>query len=169
MPMERLWAPWRMEYIKSEKDGQCIFCTKPAEGRDRQNLILCRGPHSFVILNRYPYNNGHLMVAPYAHVASLEDLDISTLTDLMRMVQKCLVILRRALHAEAFNIGINLGQAAGAGIADHVHIHIVPRWAGDTNFMAVIADTRVLPDALDSTYETLLQALQELERADPSS
>lgn len=167
--MERLWAPWRIEYIRSEKDQQCIFCTKAAERQDRQNLILCRGTHSFVILNRYPYNNGHLMVAPYAHVASLEDLDTPTLADLMCMVKKCLAVLRRAMRAEAFNIGVNLGQAAGAGIADHVHIHVVPRWAGDTNFMTVLADIRVLPDALDNTYETLLQALQELERNEISS
>lgn len=161
--MDRLWAPWRIEYIKGEKPTGCLFCQRAAEDRDRQNLILWRSERGFVILNRYPYTNGHLMVAPYTHVPSLEDLAPDALAELMGMVQRCVRLLRRAMRPDGFNIGINLGEAAGAGVADHVHIHVVPRWSGDTNFMPVLADVRVMPEALENTYDTLREALRNLE------
>ena len=155
--MEHLWAPWRMAYIDSggKKDEGCIFCTKPAEQRDEENLLLYRGERCFVMMNLFPYNNGHMMVAPYAHVPTIEDLDPATLTDIMVTSQRCLATLRAAMNPHGFNMGINQGTAAGAGIADHVHYHIVPRWNGDTNFMPVLADVKVMPDYLQNTYRQL--------------
>lgn len=164
--MKRLWAPWRMRYIVGPKSENCLFCEIAAQDNDRENLILWRTESGFVVLNRYPYNNGHLMVVPYKHVPSIENLDLPILADLMSMVQKGLALLRAAMHPEAFNIGINIGAAAGAGIAQHVHIHIVPRWSGDTNYMAVLADTRVIPDSLESTYDQLLRTLRNQNQAD---
>ena len=159
--MERLWAPWRMTYIKSDKSSDCVFCQAVAKDRDPENLILWRGEHGFVILNRYPYNNGHLMVVPFEHVPSIEDLRPEVLLDIMTMVQQSLALLRRAMNPDAFNVGINLGQAAGAGITSYVHVHVVPRWSGDTNFMPVLGQTRVIPDALDNTYNCLKEALRD--------
>lgn len=161
--MDRIWAPWRMAYITADKDDGCVFCAAAAEPeKDRENFLLWRGEHAFVILNRFPYSNGHLLVIPYHHVASLEDLDSETLGELMGMTKKCLALMRRTLRPDGFNIGINLGEAAGAGIAAHVHLHIVPRWNGDTNYMAVLASTRVIPASMEETYEMLLQGLQEI-------
>ena len=148
-----------MEYIASEKTGECLFCTKVKENKDRENLILYRGRTCFIMLNAYPYNNGHLMIAPYRHVASPEDLDEESLLELMLLVNKGLRLLRRTMNPHGFNIGINLGKAAGAGIEGHVHIHVVPRWEGDTNFMPVLAETRIMPELLEQTYEKLLAAL----------
>ena len=155
--MDHLWAPWRMAYIGADddKDKGCIFCVKPQEDRDEENLILYRGERCFVLMNLFPYNNGHLMIAPYAHIPDIEHLDAETLTDIMLTAQKSLAALRAALHPDGFNMGINQGTTAGAGIADHVHFHIVPRWNGDTNFMPVLADTKVMPDYLESTYHQL--------------
>jgi len=163
--MRRLWAPWRMKYLTAGKPNGCIFCEKAAENRDRENLILYRGENGFILLNLYPYTNGHLMVAPYQHVPSIEGVSLPVLADLMSLVQKSLAILRHAMHPDAFNVGINIGTAAGAGIIEHVHIHIVPRWQGDTSFMPVLAETRVVPDFLENTYDLLRKALQELEQA----
>ena len=157
--MKRLWAPWRMRYILGEKTGECLFCAKAKESKDRENYIVYRGQRGFIILNIYPYNNGHLMIAPYQHVASLEDLGEETLTELMLLLNKSLRLLRQVMDPQGFNIGINLGKAAGAGIVEHVHIHVVPRWEGDTNFMPVFAETKVIPELLDQTYEKLLSAL----------
>lgn len=156
--MKILWTPWRLPFILSDKSEECLFCAKARENRDQENHILFRGRHSFIILNIYPYNNGHLMVVPYRHAPSLEDLDEATLGELMVLVQKSVVSLRQALSPEGFNIGLNLGQAAGAGIADHLHIHVVPRWSGDTNFMPVLAQTRLIPETLDGTYRRLKEA-----------
>ncbi len=153
---QALWAPWRMAYIDgSPKDEGCIFCTKPAEDRDEENLLLLRGERVFVLMNLYPYNNGHLMVAPYAHLPTIQELDSETLTELMTTTQRCLAALNEALHPHGYNMGINQGAVAGAGIADHVHYHIVPRWNGDTNFMPVLADTKVMPEYLQSTYRQI--------------
>ncbi len=160
--MKRLWSPWRMQYLSEERHEDCIFCLVVEQDRDAENLILFRGKHAFVILNRYPYNAGHLMVIPYAHVASTEDLPPETLTEMMLLANRCLAALRRTMTPEAFNIGANLGHAAGAGIAEHVHLHIVPRWEGDTNFMPVLADVRVVPELLADTYCKLKAALEEL-------
>jgi ATP adenylyltransferase len=135
----------------------CIFCDKPAEQADDQNLIVRRGRLAFVMLNRYPYNNGHMLVVPYAHVPSLEQLDAPTLAELMALTNQALAALRGMYNPQAFNLGANIGAAAGAGIAEHVHLHIVPRWAGDTNFMATVAGTRVIPEDLAETYRLAVQ------------
>ncbi len=160
--MDRLWAPWRMEYILDEKQKGCIFCIGRDYSDDRQRLVLHRTPYSLVMMNRYPYVNGHLMTSPYRHTGSLHDLPPEELLDLMEATRLCQRILDAEMHPEGYNIGINLGSAAGAGVADHLHIHIVPRWQGDTNFMTVIGDIRVLPEALDAQYlrlQTLFAAL----------
>lgn len=159
--MKRLWSPWRMAYLTEERPQGCIFCIGAAQDRDEENLIVCRGEQALIMLNRYPYNAGHLMVIPYAHVASVEDLPTETLTEMMLLVNRSLAALRRAMSPEAFNIGANLGHAAGAGIADHVHMHIVPRWEGDTNFMPVFADVRVIPEFLADTYHKIKRAMEE--------
>jgi ATP adenylyltransferase len=153
--MEQIWAPWRIEYIEMEKAKGCILCDKPKENNDAPNYILYRGKKNFVILNSYPYNPGHLMVAPYRHVASLEELTNEELSEHFEIVSRSLKVLRRVFNPGGFNIGINMGKVAGAGIDDHIHTHIVPRWPGDTNFMPVIADVRVLPEALAETYDRL--------------
>lgn len=159
--MNRLWAPWRIGYITGEKVGGCIFCEKPAEHDDRANYILARGRRCFVILNLYPYNNGHLMVVPYVHVASIEELPADTLAEMMALSQRALSVLRATMRPTGFNIGINQGTPAGAGVADHVHLHVVPRWVGDTNFMSVLADTHVMPQSLESCYDLLRGGLAE--------
>jgi ATP adenylyltransferase len=147
-----------MQYLtnadKSTPDSVCIFCSKVAAS-DEDEHILCRAQYAYVTLNRYPYSNGHLMVIPYAHCPSLEQLDPPTLTELMLLTNRGLGVLRQAYSPDGFNIGVNLGRAAGAGIADHVHIHIVPRWNADTNFMPIVGDTRVIPETLDQTYARL--------------
>ncbi len=158
MAEERLWAPWRLEYIKGPKPDECIFCTKPAAGDDRSALIVRRGEHCFAMLNAFPYNNGHLMVSPYRHVPSIEELDEPALLELMTMARESLAALRQAYAPEGFNLGINQGKIAGAGVEHHVHLHVVPRWGGDTNFMPVIGGTRVLPQSLDGSYEELTRA-----------
>ncbi len=167
--MQHLWSPWRMEYLQKGNEAKdageaqhqatgllaatgCIFCDKPAESRDLENLITYRGQRAFVMLNRYPYNNGHLMIVPYAHVPSLEQLDTPTLTEMMLLTNQSLGALRAVYNPQAFNLGVNIGEAAGAGIAQHVHMHVVPRWAGDTNYMATVAGTRVIPEELHETY-----------------
>jgi ATP adenylyltransferase len=173
--MKPLWAPWRMDFIlqkdkpapKSGLIPGCIFCSKPEAQEDRKNHILYRGAHVFVMLNIYPYNNGHLLISPYLHTGDLSKLDRTILTDLMATVQKSVAALEAAVSPEGFNIGINLGKAAGAGIEDHLHIHIVPRWAGDTNYMPVLAETRVIPEHLNATYDTLLPHFRELKTTGP--
>jgi ATP adenylyltransferase len=162
---DRLWSPWRMEYILSDKDGErCVFCEKRADDHDEENLILLRGSRAFVILNRYPYNSGHLLVVPNTHVSSTEELEPDVLTELMLLTNMAVRLLRKVMSPDAFNIGINLGGAAGAGIEDHVHIHIVPRWVGDTNFMPVLGQTRVVPELLAETYAKLRDALVHEQR-----
>jgi ATP adenylyltransferase len=153
-----------MAYISNDKkDEGCVFCQKLAQGpeQDRENYVLFRGRHTFVILNLYPYNNGHLMVLPYEHVGSLEELPLEVQAEMMHLVSYFVQLLRQAMNPAGFNIGINIGKAAGAGIDDHVHIHVVPRWHGDTNFMSVIADMRVIPEWLDTTYDKLVALIQE--------
>jgi ATP adenylyltransferase len=152
---EVVWAPWRMEYILAPKPVGCIFCDKPQEQRDAEHLILWRGTTAFVIMNRYPYNNGHVMVVPHVHAASLGDLAACQRAELFELTMVCEQVLQQALHPHGFNIGLNLGAAAGAGIAEHLHIHIVPRWAGDTNYMTVVGEIRVIPQHLIHTYQTL--------------
>jgi len=153
--MQHLWAPWRMEYIMLEKPSGCILCQKPGQDNDAANYILYRGDKNFVIMNTYPYNPGHLMIAPYRHIASLEELTSEELHEHIEVVSLSIRVLRQVFSPGGFNVGINMGREAGAGIADHVHTHVVPRWQGDVNFMPVVADTRVVPQALAETYEKL--------------
>ncbi len=153
--MKRIWAPWRVEYIRMKKADGCILCQKPGQDSDAANYILYRGEKNFIILNRYPYNPGHLMVVPYRHLASLEELTAEELHEHFDIVNRSTKVLMQVLHPDGFNLGINIGKVAGAGIADHVHTHIVPRWQGDSNYMSVIADVRVIPEALAETYREL--------------
>ncbi len=163
--MENLWAPWRMAFItpKTEQPPGCIFCTQTAANRDDEYHILYRGERCFMMLNKYPYNNGHLMVAPFEHVGSISLLDSATLTELMTQAQLALKAIRHAMNPDGFNMGINEGKVAGAGFADHMHYHIVPRWNGDTNFMPVVADIKVMPEHLDNVYKQLKEALQQVQ------
>ena len=155
MAEQRLWAPWRLEYIKGPKDGECIFCSALDAGHDEERYIVQRGERCFVILNSFPYNNGHVMVAPYAHTPSIEDLGEPVVTEMMMLTQRSLKVLRDEYEPEGFNIGINQGRIAGAGVEEHAHLHVVPRWGADTNFMPVIGDTRVLPQVLSDSWKAL--------------
>lgn len=160
--IERLWTPWRMEYIlDNSKSSRCVFCHKPKEDDDRTNLILHRGKKSFVIMNRYPYNNGHLLITPYSHVGDMEGLSEEELCEMTIEMQRSIGILKKVMNPDGFNMGMNLGKAAGSGIDDHIHLHIVPRWKGDTNFMPVLSDVRVMPEHLDDTYMKLLELYKE--------
>ena len=153
--MEHIWAPWRMEYIKMEKPEGCILCEKPSQDNDAENYILYRGSKNFIIMNTYPYNPGHLLIAPYRHVSSLGELTEEERHEHFDIVSRSIEILRQELSAEGFNIGVNMGRAAGAGIEDHIHTHIVPRWQGDSNYMTIVSDVRVVPEALAETYRKL--------------
>ncbi len=151
--MKYLWSPWRMEYIENHgREDRCVFCTVQAQADGPENLIVHRGQQAYVILNRYPYTSGHLMVVPFVHLAMLEELDAVTRAEMMELAARATSVLRKVYNARAFNIGINIGEAAGAGIKEHIHIHVVPRWVGDTNFMSTLGQTRVLPEALEDTW-----------------
>ena len=163
--MKKIWAPWRIEYIRSEKAKGCIFCQKPAENRDAQNYILFRRKMNFAMLNLYPYNPGHLMVAPFRHVPTMEELTDEELLEHFDLVRKSIKALKEAYKPDGFNIGINLGRVAGAGVEDHIHTHVVPRWSGDTNFTTVVADIRVIPEALASTYTELAEKMTQCQTA----
>jgi len=171
--MDRLYAPWRMAYIdqpapakEHSHNGACVFCSKARSEDDSANLVVFKGIHSFVLMNVYPYTNGHVMVAPYDHTANLDDLSVDTLTEIMLLTRRAVDALRISIHPDGYNIGMNLGKVAGAGIADHLHMHIVPRWDGDTNFMPVIAETKILPDSLESSFNKLRAAWKTLEEQD---
>lgn len=153
--VERLWAPWRIGYIRGEKPEGCIFCDKPKENKDAENYILYRGSRNFVILNAFPYNPGHLMVVPFRHIGRLEDMSPEERTEHYEIVSRMVGVLRRETGTDNFNIGMNLGKVSGAGIDDHIHTHIVPRWNGDNNFMPVISDTRVISESLEGVYDRL--------------
>jgi ATP adenylyltransferase len=162
--VDRLWAPWRMEYIEQvDSGGECILCAKPREHDDDKTHIVHRGDLAYTILNAYPYSSGHLMIAPYRHSGDLLALSEEELCAITAETRLGTRLLAAAMAPQGFNIGLNLGRAAGAGIADHLHVHVVPRWSGDTNFMPVIGDTRVLPQALDDTYGALRAALARIE------
>lgn len=163
---ERLHAPWRMEYIEQagEPVCECIFCEKPQQECDQENLIIHRGEQNFVILNAFPYNNGHLMIIPYHHTADFTELSPETLGETMRLARLAIAALKRAMKPDGFNMGMNIGRTAGAGIAEHLHLHIVPRWNGDTNFMPVVANTRVLPESLERTWAKVHAAFNDVLR-----
>lgn len=161
MTHEQLWAPWRLSYIVTTKDDKpdgCFLCRYAAEPQaDHENLVVARGKKTLTVLNRYPYNNGHLLVAPLTHKANLEDLDDEELLEGMQAVQRMTALIRRTMSAEGFNIGVNLGRIAGAGLPGHLHWHVVPRWSGDTNFMPVLTKVNVIPQSLEALYELLTQ------------
>jgi ATP adenylyltransferase len=152
-----LWAPWRMEFIRSEKPKECIFCTFPAapEAEDRKNLLVHRSPQAFTLLNKFPYNSGHVMVIPRAHVADLGALEPEAWADLQGELRRACAVVKAVYRPDGLNVGMNLGRVAGAGIEDHLHWHVVPRWNGDNNFMPVLADTRVVVEALDEAWQRL--------------
>ena len=163
--MDKIWAPWRSKYIFNErKEEGCILCNrwKQEKDKDSENYILYRGKKSFIIMNIYPYNNGHLMVAPYKHTSNFNELDNEEGKDLFKTVRLGIAILKASLNPQGFNLGMNLGRVAGAGIENHLHIHIVPRWNGDTNFMPVLADTKIISTSLDEVYKLLTKTLKRL-------
>ena len=159
MANERIWAPDRLRYVKQADGagGECIFCAKP-EMSDDEALIVHRGTHCFVMLNLYPYTNGHVMVSPFEHVGRIQEIGAETMAELMELVQRSMVAIEAAYNPKGFNVGVNQGKAGGAGVAGHIHIHVVPRWEGDTNFMPVIADAKVMPQSLEDSYATLSEA-----------
>jgi ATP adenylyltransferase len=156
--MDRLWAPWRLDYIQGPETEGCVFCIDADNANDPERLVVTRGESCYVMMNRYPYSNGHLMVSPYRHLGDPAELEEPEVLDLHRMMVRSQVVLRDICCAEGFNVGWNFGHAAGAGIAGHIHMHIVPRWAGDTNFMTILAETRVIPQHLEETYALLVDA-----------
>jgi ATP adenylyltransferase len=159
--MDYLWSPWRYRYVTTARSEGCIFCQAAASAaNDEQNLVVHRGRHNFVLLNRYPYTSGHLMIAPYQHVATLEGAGSETLTELVLLAQESERRLREIYKPQGLNLGMNLGESAGAGIADHIHLHVLPRWSGDTSFITTVSETRVLPEDLAVTYQKLSQAFK---------
>ncbi len=163
--MEILWAPWRMEYILRAKEGEdepCIFCSRIKQKFDKKNLILHRSQKAFIMMNRFPYNNGHLMVVPNRHIGDLLVLNAEEKSDIFNLLQLSIKVLNLIMAPHGFNIGMNLGQVAGAGIESHFHFHVVPRWNGDTNYMPVISNTKVVSEALDKSYEKLAKAIIEI-------
>ncbi|MGA3098388.1 MAG: HIT domain-containing protein [Bryobacteraceae bacterium] len=157
--MDYLWTPWRYRYVTSTADqGECVFCAAAKATSDRESLVVHRASRNFVILNRFPYTSGHIMVVPYDHVASLEDLPDEALVEMIRLAREAEKRLRALYRPDGLNIGINLGKSAGAGIAGHLHLHALPRWTGDTSFMTVTGETRVLPESLEVTWERLSRA-----------
>jgi ATP adenylyltransferase len=157
-----LWAPWRIEYITGPKDGDCIFCAAASSGDDAASLVIERGRVCFTMLNAFPYAPGHVMTVPYRHLSELRDLTNDELLELMQLARRAIAALNEVMGPAGFNVGLNLGAVAGAGIVDHLHLHAVPRWQGDTNFMPVLADTHVLPQALDAARRELVAAIARL-------
>jgi ATP adenylyltransferase len=159
MPERPLWAPWRLEYVASDRGSGCIFCAAAKGVPEHAKWVVDRGERCLVILNTFPYASGHLMVAPLRHVGELEELDDVEAAELLALARRAIAALRTAMSPHGFNVGLNLGEVAGAGIADHLHLHVVPRWQGDNNFMPVLGDTRVMPQALEATKSALVEAL----------
>ena len=160
--MTYLWTPWRSTYMKAAgKAHRCIFCEAVESDKDEENLVVYRAEHSFVILNRYPYTSGHLMIAPYAHVARLNEIGQETVDEIAMLTRRCEEIIEDAYKPDGLNLGMNLGRAAGAGIAEHIHMHMLPRWNGDANFMTSIAETRIIPESLEETYSKIKQGFSK--------
>lgn len=157
--LDRLWSPWRYTYITSGPPPEgCVFCNKAASGDDAANLVIARGEYNYVLLNLFPYTNGHILIVPYAHVAQLDELPEQTAAELMEMTRQAVRALRSVYRPEGFNCGMNLGASAGAGVAAHLHMHVLPRWTGDASFMTSICETRILPEELPSTWRRLREA-----------
>ena len=154
--MKQLWAPWRMEYVKSEKSDECIFCSLPKANDDTKNYILHRGQSAFIIMNIFPYNSAHIMVSPFRHIRCLTKQNDDEIKEMNNLTRRSIEIFRTVINPEGFNVGYNIGKAAGAGYDEHIHCHIVPRWTGDTNFMPVLGETKVHPEHLKTTYKKLL-------------
>ncbi len=162
--MDHIWTPWRMKYIQEEHNDQgCIFCQAAEASDDAAHLVFFRGEKVFMILNRYPYTSGHVMCVPYAHQANLQALDEVTRDEMMALTCKAVAVLQSVYSPDGFNVGLNLGKMAGAGIEEHLHMHIVPRWAGDTNFMASVGNTRILPESLTETYDRVKAAWHQVD------
>lgn len=160
--MDRLWTPWRFDYIRGIADSEgCVFCRILAEDRDRDNFLLCRREHAFAILNLYPYTSGHILIVANRHIPFLRDAQTAELHEFLEIARRCEIALQAEYKPEGFNLGFNLGKAAGAGVAYHLHMHIVPRWFGDTNFVTVVGETRILPEEMHRTYERILPHLQK--------
>lgn len=163
--MEQIWSPWRMRYMQNNETGpECIFCEALKQEDGPENLVVMRGEHVFVILNRYPYTSGHLMVVPHVHRASLTDLDSATRLELMQWIAVAEQVLGQVYKPDGFNIGANLGAAAGAGVAGHLHFHVVPRWVGDTNFMTTLGEARVIPESLEDTYQRVKKVWADVQK-----
>lgn len=161
--MKVLWAPWRMEYVSSDDSkGECIFCPGEDRSRDEERLILFIGKWSIVLMNRFPYINGHILIAPLRHVSTLEELLTDEKLDLMTMVEKSIETLKKVMNPGGFNVGLNMGKVAGAGVEDHIHFHVVPRWEGDTNYMSIFGEVRVIPEHIKDTYQKLLPFFKEI-------
>ncbi len=160
--MDHLWSPWRYQYVqKARASGDCIFCEKAAEHKDAENFLVYRGTHNFILLNLYPYTTGHLMIVPYQHVDTLDAASKESLEEMMLLAQQSQKHLGAIYKPAGFNIGMNLGESAGAGIADHIHMHVLPRWPGDTSFITTVGETRVLPEELGVTYRKLSEAFRK--------
>jgi ATP adenylyltransferase len=159
--MQHLWTPWRSTYMKASKpQGYCLFCEAARSDQDKDNLVVYRARHNFVILNRYPYTSGHLMIAPYDHVSRMNDASQAAVEEIMHLTRRAETVLEQGYRPDGINLGMNLGRAAGAGIAEHIHMHVLPRWTGDANFMSTLAETRIIPEALEETYSKLKQGFE---------
>ena len=160
--MDRLWTPWRYNYVsKAEPSSGCIFCEKAQTGDDEENLVLHRGELNYVLLNLYPYNNGHIMIAPYEHVATLEGVSVATVEEMMRLARRTEQVIRKVYRPQGVNLGMNIGECAGAGVAGHIHMHVLPRWLGDVSFMTSVGETRVVPEDLATTWKKLSEAFKD--------
>jgi ATP adenylyltransferase len=160
--MKKLWAPWRLSFILGPKSKGCLFCQLPKAKKDRKNLILYRGRYHYIILNKYPYNNGHLMVVPFRHVKDLHRLTPGENAELMELCGVASHVLDRTMQPQGYNLGMNLGRAGGAGILNHLHMHLVPRWNGDTNYMPLLSETKILVEHIDDTYQRLAPAIEKV-------
>jgi len=159
--MKKLWAPWRLEYVRQEKEGTCFLCRMLESGDDRSNLLVKRGSACAIVLNRYPYNNGHLMICPYRHISDVILMNADEKVETMELLTEALAALKKTVRPHGFNVGLNIGEVAGAGLKEHVHMHVVPRWNGDTNYMAVTADVKIIPQSLLDLWDELYPALNQ--------
>lgn len=158
--MDKLWAPWRIKYVNKKRESGCLFCKIQKQKKDKKNLIALRSAHCFVVLNRFPYNNGHILIAPYKHTSKLEKLNEQEIIDIHKITIKIKKMLTKILNPGGFNLGFNLGEDAGAGITDHLHLHLVPRWKGDTNFMPIFSETKIISESLEDLYQKLTKENQ---------